>query len=139
MKRLILLGITVGLAALGLTACSEDSAPIETVAASADQTTPARSTDRNLVDTLNRGRQLGAKVQVDMYVRELNSILAATGETMSRADALELAGSLCNFLDAGNSPYDAAQVLESEGFPKEHSAALVPKAIAAACTEHLTG
>lgn len=83
-------------------------------------------------------RQPGAPIQVDMYVRHLNGILAATDERMTEAEALALAESMCNFLDVGNSPYDAAQMLAESGFPMEYAESMVPKAIAAACTEHLS-
>ncbi|EQM30184.1 hypothetical protein N601_29010 [Rhodococcus erythropolis DN1] len=44
---------------------------------------------------------------------------------------------MCDLLDVGNSPYDAAQLPEYEGFPPEFTSQMVAKGTGAACSEHL--
>lgn len=128
MKRTVT-ALSVIALALGIGACgNSDPVAVETVTVSASPTT---TTETVAV------RQPGNSAQVDLYIRHINRILAATGESMSEEEALDFAESMCGFLDAGNSPYDAAQLIEEEGFPREESSGLIVKAIGASCTEHL--
>lgn len=119
-------------ALLTVTACSTGD----------DTTTPADTTtvtDTSTATTEPEVRKPGQPIQVDIFVRAVGEMYASTGQpTPSQAEALEFANSMCNFLDAGNSPYDAVQLLNDEGYPPEYTGDLVPKAIAAACTEHLS-
>lgn len=126
---------TIAASALLLTACGssdETSPPTKTVTVEAAPTT---------TDTAAQaGRQSGNAAQVGIYVRAVNDMYASNGQPpIDKAEALELADSMCDFLDTGSSPYDAAQILEEEGFPREYTGELVAKGIAAACTEHLPG
>ncbi|WP_068162720.1 DUF732 domain-containing protein [Rhodococcus phenolicus] len=124
---------TIAASTLLLTACGssdETSPPTKTVTVEAAPTTTETAAQT--------GRQPGNAAQVGIYVRAVNDMYASNGQpSIDKAEALELADSMCNFLDTGSSPYDAAQVLEEEGFPREYTSELVAKGIAAACTEHL--
>ncbi|KHJ74685.1 DUF732 domain-containing protein [Rhodococcus sp. Chr-9] len=120
---------------LTLSACSSDNAGTPTEPATT--TTTVASESRSAAPQ-SEGRQPGKPIQVDIYVRALADMYASNGQPApSRAEALEFADSMCGFLDAGNSPYDAVQLLNEEGYPEEYTGDIVPKAIAAACTEHL--
>lgn len=101
-----------------------------------DTTTVVTETTSTTVTSTER--TAGQPVQVDMYVRAVGEMYASSGQPApSKTEALEFAASMCDFLDAGNSPYDAVQLLNEEGYPKAYTSEIVPKAIAAACTEHL--
>lgn len=130
MKR-TLAGAAIAALAFGLTACGSDQpTAVETVTVSASPTT---TTETVAV------RQPGNAAQIDLYVRAINNMYAENGQpAATEKQALDLADSMCNFLDAGNSPYDAAQLLEDEGFPKAYTSEMVSKGIGAACTEHLS-
>lgn len=136
MNRLTLLGFVLGFAALGTTACSGDPAQVEPVAASVEQTTTAREVPPGIKSS---GKHQPSEAAVSLYTRRLNEILAETGESMTLAQAMPLAASVCQFIDGGNSPYDAVQVLEKSGIPEDSAMEIVPLAVGAACTQHLPG
>lgn len=121
---------------LTLSACSSGNAD---TSSEPNTTTPSTSADSGFEQENEAAeRQPGQPIQVDIYVRALADMYASNGQPApSRAEALEFAESMCGFLDAGNSPYDAVQLLNEEGYPEEYTGDIVPKAIAAACTEHL--
>lgn len=131
--KLALIGLAA--CALALSACSSDNADTPTEPTT---TTATATSEPRAAATQSEGRQPGQPIQVDIYVRALADMYASNGQPApSRAEALEFAESMCGFLDAGNSPYDAVQLLNEEGYPEEYTGGIVPKAIAAACTEHL--
>lgn len=129
--------VTVSIsAALLLAGCSSDTSDNPEPSTPATATT---STDSGFEQNNEAtGRQPGQPVQVDIYTRALADMYASNSQPApSRTDALEFADSMCDFLDAGNSPYDAVQLLDDQGYPSDYTSDIVPKAIAAACTEHL--
>lgn len=129
--RLLLAGSAIALLALTGCATSEQSTDLEPVAT---QTTQASATVAPPA-----GKHQPSEVQTSMYVRKLNEVLAKTGESMTLAQAMPLAASMCEFIDAGNSPYDAVQVFTESGVPEDAAMEIVPLAMGAACNQHLTG
>lgn len=129
--RLLLVGSFITALAISGCSSSEQATQPEPVAAQAtpvaDTTAPATT-----------GRHQPSEVQTSMYVRRLNEILAQTGESMTLAEAMPLAASICEFIDGGNSPYDAVQVFTSSGVPEDAAIELVPLAMGAACNQHLS-
>jgi hypothetical protein len=97
---------------------------------------PATTTAIALSDT---GRTSGQPVQVSMFVRALNSANASIGQpAVVEARALDFAASLCDALDAGASTFDTSQIMVEEGFSPSIAGDVNAKAIAAACSEHLS-
>lgn len=129
MKRFLLAGscmITLVVAGCSSTEQVTDAAPV-TTATQATATVAAAAKKRQ-----------PSEAQVSMYVRGLNEALAPTGESMELPEAMQLAASMCEFLDGGNSPYDAVEVFTSSGVPEDVASKIVPLAMGAACNQHLT-
>lgn len=93
--------------------------------------------ERQVVASPEGGRQPGSDVQKRLLVDAVNDMYESNGQPpVSDQEAFGLAESMCNFLDAGASTYDAKQVLDEEGYPDDHTAQIVAYGIAGFCNEH---
>ena len=132
-RAIALAALALGVLISGCSSAAKHSEPATPTSAAA---VPVAATAES-GSIMSTSGHVPSEAAVSMYVRQLNDILAPEGESMELGEAMSIAASMCDFLDAGNSPYDAVQLFASKGVPESAGAKIVPLAMGAACTQHL--
>lgn len=129
--------VLFGVAAVfALASCGGPNTPEQVTAREPVVTSTAATTTAKVASSV---RKAGAAIQVSMYMRELNAAFAAHNtKPADQATALTLAAKICESLDIGMDPFSVSQALAStDMFTIDEASRIVPKAMGAACTEHL--